>query len=106
MGPCERECPVSILNLLSARDDKWAIEWRAACRENAAKKAASRKDKNSLENLPLNSTVKVSRHGEEILLQKATIAGRKRPVWVSWSDRIYYTTAQVKKHGYTLYTTA
>lgn len=83
MGPFQRDCPVSILNMLSPRDDKYAVEWREACWENATKKAASRKDKNSLENLPPNSTVKVSRHGEEILLQKATIAGRKRPVWVS-----------------------
>lgn len=106
MGPCERECPVSILNLLSARDDKWAIEWRAACRENAARKAAERKDPNGLANLPLGSAVTVEKNGEEIILQKATIRGRKKPVWVSWQSRTNYTAAQVKNHGYTIYATA
>lgn len=106
MGPCQCECPVSILDLLSPTDDEYTIEWREACRENAKKKAADRKDTNSLLNLPLNATVKVNRRGEEILLQKAKIAGHKRPVWVSWSDRIYYTTAQVRKHGYQLHTVA
>lgn len=47
MGPCERDCPVSILNLLSPHDDEWALEWRTACRENAAKKAAAKKNPNS-----------------------------------------------------------
>ena len=42
-GPCERDCPVSILNLLSSRDDEWALEWREDCRDNAAQKAADRK---------------------------------------------------------------
>lgn len=106
MGPFQRDCPVSILNLLSTTEYEYAVEWRKACLENATKKAAARKDPNSLENLPLNATVKVNRRSEEILLQKATIAGRKRPVWVSWSDRIYYTTAQVKNHGYQLHTVA
>ena len=105
-GPYQYDCPVSILNLLSPTEYEYAIEWRKACRENAAKKAAARKDPNSLENLPLNATVKLNRRGEEILLQKAKIAGRKRPVWVSWSDRVYYTAAQVKTHGYQLHSVA
>lgn len=106
MGPCERDCPVSILNLLSPRDDEWALEWRENCRDNAACKAAERKDPNGLANLPLGSAVTVEKNGEEILLQKATIRGRKKPVWVSWQSRTYYTAAQVKEHGYTIYATA
>ena len=43
MGPCERECPVSILNLLTPTDSKWANEWREDCRKNAAEKARRRK---------------------------------------------------------------
>lgn len=105
-GPFQHDCPVSILNLLSPTEYEYAAKWRETCRENAAKKAAAKKDQNSLENLPLNATVKVNRRGEEILLQKAKIAGRKRPVWVSWSDRIYYTAAQVKNHGYILHSVA
>lgn len=36
-GPVNRECPVSILDLLTETDRKWAIEWRAACRAYASK---------------------------------------------------------------------
>lgn len=106
VGPMESSCPVSILRLLSPTENEYALSWRERCRENAACKAAERKDQNSLANLPLGSAVTVEKNGEEILLQKAIIRGRKKPVWVSWQSRTYYTAAQVKKHGYTLYATA
>lgn len=106
VGPMESSCPVSILRLLSPTEHEYALSWRERCRENAACKAAERKDQNSLANLPLGSAVTVEKNGEEILLQKAIIRGRKKPVWVSWQSRTYYTAAQVKEHGYTLYTTA
>lgn len=32
MGPCEAECPASILDLLTPTEAKYAIEWRAKCR--------------------------------------------------------------------------
>jgi len=40
MGPCEAECPESILDLLTPTDKPYAIEWRARCRENAAARRA------------------------------------------------------------------
>lgn len=43
MGPAEAECPDKILDLLSPTEDKYALEWRAACREHNARVAASRK---------------------------------------------------------------
>lgn len=42
MGPCERECPENILDLLTPTDQKWAQEWRADCRENLLRRAAVR----------------------------------------------------------------
>jgi hypothetical protein len=39
MGPVETRCPARILDLLSPTDHKYATEWRAACRANAAKSA-------------------------------------------------------------------
>ncbi len=52
MGPCEKDCPVSVLDVLSPVEDiygpvkedgaaKWATEYRAACRAAAAEKKAS-----------------------------------------------------------------
>lgn len=102
MGPCERECPVSILNLLSARDDKWAIEWRAACRENAAKKSAAKKDQNSLQNLPLGAKITVQKRGQGIVLEKGRISNRKNPVWISRAENVYYPLSHIKRYGYTL----
>jgi hypothetical protein len=40
MGPCEAECPESILDLLTPTDSHYAREWRARCRENAAARRA------------------------------------------------------------------
>ena len=37
-GPCEAECPVAILDLLTATDHKHATEWRARCRAFDAKR--------------------------------------------------------------------
>ena len=37
VGPVESNCPLSILNLLTPIDSKYANEWRKRCRENASK---------------------------------------------------------------------
>ena len=34
-GPNDAKCPVSILDMLSPTEDKWALEWRARCRAYA-----------------------------------------------------------------------
>ncbi|MFD1192845.1 DUF6927 domain-containing protein [Phenylobacterium conjunctum] len=39
MGPCESECPARILNLLTATENTYALDWRARCRSNLALKA-------------------------------------------------------------------
>lgn len=38
MGPCECECPASILKLLSYTPGAWANQWRDACYQNIEKK--------------------------------------------------------------------
>ena len=40
MGPCECDCPESILNLLTPTDREYAVQWRARCRENTAARRA------------------------------------------------------------------
>ena len=32
MGPCESECPASILDTLTDTDSEYAVNWRARCR--------------------------------------------------------------------------
>lgn len=34
MGPCEADCPASILDLLTPTDKEYALDWRARCRAN------------------------------------------------------------------------
>ena len=38
MGPVESDCPARILDLLTPTASEFAIEWRARCRENLAKR--------------------------------------------------------------------
>lgn len=38
MGPCESECPASILNELTDTDSEYAQAWRARCRANLVKR--------------------------------------------------------------------
>ena len=101
-GPLQRDCPVSNLKMLSPSDDKYAVEWRKACRENAAKKAAARKDPNSLQNLPLGAKITVQKRGQNIVLEKGRISNRKNPVWISWTENVYYPLSHINRYGYTL----
>lgn len=39
VGPCEAECPVAILDLLTETEKKYALAWRARCRQNAEMRA-------------------------------------------------------------------
>lgn len=43
MGPYEAECPPAILDLLTPTDRAYAVEWRARCRANAARRATKPK---------------------------------------------------------------
>lgn len=38
-GPCEDDCPATILDLLSPTDHEHAIDWRARCRANLERRA-------------------------------------------------------------------
>ncbi len=38
-GPCEADCPAAILDLLSPTEHEHALDWRARCRANLARRA-------------------------------------------------------------------
>jgi hypothetical protein len=42
-GPCQQDCPASILKLLSPTDSEWANEWRNKCWENIQEKKEKRR---------------------------------------------------------------
>lgn len=53
-GPCECDCPKSILNLLTPTDSKWANEWRERCFKSLEAKRVQR----GFNNLPYGSQVR------------------------------------------------
>ena len=44
MGPCEADCPAAILDLLTPTDNQHALDWRARCRVNLARRARKLSD--------------------------------------------------------------
>ena len=42
MGPCESECPASILDELTDTDSEYAVAWRARCRANLVRRKLER----------------------------------------------------------------
>lgn len=84
-GPYEANCPKGILDLLSPTENEFALQWRAKCRENLAK----RRDKNSLSALPVGSVIKVTMpfdtrsysKGDCVILTKRRFFGTNRTKW-------------------------
>ena len=56
-GPCECDCPKSILDLLSETDSEWAMDWRRKCVIRSEIKARERSKIAELKKLPLNAVI-------------------------------------------------
>ena len=107
-GPTERKCPKSILKLLTPTQSEWANEWRRDCLAYHDKKEREKKDKFSLKNLPIGTTIdfiapydtSACKKGEHVFLEKKVVSWKY--VWdkkteqcvrkdrIAWSDG-YYT---------------
>ena len=96
VGPCQCNCPKSILDLLTPTDSEWANQWRETCRANIASKKDQR---NSLLNgLPIGARIcLVKASGEEVILEKGYVRIRTRPVWISFSENIFYPVKFVQR---------
>lgn len=92
MGPCEYDCPASILNLLSETDSDWAIEWRERCR----KRIEEKKSPHALKNLPVGSVIRFEHCGKTIELLKHPAAYQfKRPFWYNSDDNTYMPASRI-----------
>lgn len=97
-GPCYYDCPKGILDLLSPIDSEWANEWRKKCYERIAEK----KNPNTLRNLPVGTTIKVTlpfdtryhAKGTEIVLTKCLNWKGNRSAWYKGS--IKFTAGLMK----------
>lgn len=100
MGPCKYDCPIGILDLLSPTENKYALEWRAKCRENHRWKSSP----TSLHKLPVGTRIKFKapfdmklyKKGDEITVWKTN----KATGGTYWIDGHYAYPARVIGHEY------
>lgn len=86
MGPCEHGCPENILSLLSPTDNEYALQWRAACREERKRKS----EKSSLSLLPVGTVIEIQRLGKKERLRKMPPSHQfKTPFWM-FEDKYAY----------------
>ncbi len=79
VGPCERHCPVGILDLLTETHYPYAIQWRADCRTNLASQAAEqRKPRPRTGDIVLLAEPMRFTDGAELRRFKATHLPRRR----------------------------
>lgn len=83
MGPCECDCPLSILNMLSPTEDEWALAWRQRCREKA-------QDKNTLGKLPIGSIIEYEWQGKKQQAVKRDPAYQFKTPWWGIVGTSYY----------------
>lgn len=93
VGPCECDCPASILNLLSETDSEWANEWRERCR----KRIEEKKSPHTLANLPIGAVIRFTNwKGETIELLKHPAAYQfKRPFWYNSDNNTYMPATRI-----------
>jgi len=95
VSPFKSECPVSILNLLSPTDDEYANEWRARCRENAARK----KSPDTLSNLPVGAVIRFTLHDGtvKVFMKHQPAYQFKRPFWYDRINNTYVPSRRIPK---------
>ena len=76
-GPCERDCPLSILDLLTETESKWANEWRRDCRENHEK----RKKTSGLGKRPIGAVIEIIVNGKPCHFQKMKPNHQFKTTW-------------------------
>lgn len=93
VGPCQADCPQSILKLLSPTDSQWANEWRERCRENAKKKNSP----DALKNLPIGAVIRYKKaDGIATELEKHPPAYQfTRPFWYCRENNTYVPASRL-----------
>ena len=90
MGPCEQDCPLSILNLLTPTDNEYANNWREACR----KRAEMRKTSPQLSKLPIGTVLDVIRGSQTYRVRKMAPAYQFKRPWYSIVGKHQYLPAK------------
>lgn len=99
-GPCECDCPKSILALLTPTENEFAQEWRKRCYENLEKKKLKKQNPDSLSNLPVGSKISATWGAGVIILIKIKHGYYKNPVWVNEDITCRYKISDIERNGY------
>ena len=84
VGPCQCDCPKSILKMLSPTESEWANKWRERCAENYERNHGG----NSLSKLPIGTVIEVVLSGDKIRLTKHCPAYQfKTAFWMTEDGR-------------------
>lgn len=73
MGPGQRNCPKTILDLLTETDSAFALEWRKNCRENL--------DRPSLAKIPIGAKIRFHAFGQEYTAYKMAPNHQFKTAW-------------------------
>lgn len=94
MGPYRNDCPRSVLDALSPTDNKYALEWRQACRDKL-----SEKNDTTLKDAPIGAKLKVTlKTGQELTVVKMAPAYQFKSWWLLVGDGMTYVPKnRVKK---------
>lgn len=92
-GPCECDCPKSILDLLSPTPSKFANEWRDRC----YKRIEQKKQAKSLASLPIGTRIRFTddRGNSHILLRSEPCYQFKKPFWYDEKRNAYIRDSQL-----------
>lgn len=96
MGPCNYDCPISILKLLSETEDQWSLEWRQACYErHEDKRKIARLDRS----FKVGDQIRTKLwDGKERILKLSNYQGRN--VWVDWQAYVKYRKKDVYRYPF------
>lgn len=83
MGPCEDDCPKSILSLLTETTSEYAREWRKRC-------AAKRDQAKSLNALPIGAIIEFQWGSETMRLEKMPPMYKFKTPWFKVVDKHNY----------------
>ena len=97
--PCEQDCPVSILKLLTPTDSEYANEWRQKCYENAEKKKAARKDPHNINNLAVGTRIRFTAYNGKLyeIVKMAPSYQFKRAWWYMPDENKYIPAKRIPK---------
>ncbi len=105
MGPCEAECPEAILDLLTATENTFALEWRARCRDRLEERRIQSKKPTPRPGQIIEFDKPLSFKNGKTLDRFEVVANPRRHRTVLFrgpGSHTFYRIPNVKKHNYRL----